>query len=50
MDNHTDLLEYIDSGIKHLPDGLNGSVQALYVIGGEAPQFSDPISGVSASG
>ena len=47
---HTALLEYISSGIKHLPDGLNGFVQALYAIGGEAPKFLDPISGVSASG
>ena len=41
---HTDLLEYIDSGIGHLPDGLDGFVQALYAIGGEAPQFLHPNS------
>ena len=42
--SHTDLLECIDSGIGHLPDGLDGFVQALYAIGGEAPQFLHPNS------
>ena len=36
---HTD---YIDTDIGHLPDGLDGFVQALYAIGGEAPQFLHP--------
>ena len=40
----TDLLEYIDTDIGHLPDGLGGFVQALYAIGGEAPQFLHPNS------
>ena len=41
---HTDLLEYISSAFWHLPDGLDGFVQALYAIGGEAPQFLHPNS------
>ena len=39
---HTALLEYISSAFWHLPDGLDGFVQALYAIGGEAPQFLHP--------
>ena len=39
---HTDLLEYIRSAFWHLSDGLDGFVQALYAIGGEAPQFLHP--------
>ena len=41
---HTDLSYYINSGIRHLPDGLDGFVQALYAIGGEPPQFLHPNS------
>ena len=41
---HTALLEYISSAFWHLPDGLDGFVQALYAIGGEAPQILHPNS------
>ena len=41
---HFDLSSYINTGIGHLPDGLDGFVQALYATGGEAPQFLHPNS------
>ena len=41
---HTALLEYISSAFRHLPDHVDGFVQAIYAIGGEAPQFLHPNS------
>ena len=41
---HTALLEYISSAFRHLPDSVDGFVQAIYAIGGEAPQFLHPYS------
>ena len=39
---NTALLEYISSAFRHLPDSVDGFVQAIYAIGGEAPQFLHP--------